>query len=352
MSQRLTPRFLMYAVLVILVATGLSSTVGFRRIVSLIDGRVGAKEAMHAHGRMATALDEQMQLLLVLLERPLTPAEHDALDRTLPTFETELAAAAARERAEELGLGVVRKAWLPHRAKIREILALDARPAPGILGEALASSGTLSRATSSFVLRRELDVSALRELIRRTAWQYVLLAVGLASLGMVVALLFHFRFTHFVRRPIEQVTDFLRSDSSLGQRLSVKGDAVVVELVRVCNEHFEDLERRTEDHWRELRAERRIATALIESVPGPAVLVNPAGEPLRANAAARELLTSPKGEEVSRELQRLVSEGIPAEETPYAVEIRAVAAPGEFSGSLVRLRALPTETAADLPSES
>mgnify|MGYP006971774847 CR=1 FL=1 len=90
MSQRLTPRFLMYTVLAILVATGLSSTVGFKRIGSLIAGGVSGGDALHAHSRMNTALDEQMQSLLVLLERPLTPIEHDSLDRTIPTFEAEL----------------------------------------------------------------------------------------------------------------------------------------------------------------------------------------------------------------------------------------------------------------------
>jgi hypothetical protein len=90
----------MYTVLVILVATGLSSTVGFQRIGNLLVGKVGDGEALHAHGRLSATLDEQQRLLLIMLERPLTAEERDALERTVETFDSELATAAGQVRAK------------------------------------------------------------------------------------------------------------------------------------------------------------------------------------------------------------------------------------------------------------
>lgn len=338
----------MYAVLVILVATGLSSTVGFRRIGNLIAGQVGGSgDAMQAHNRMSVALDEQMQSLLVLLERPLTSIEREALGRTIDTFDRELDAAAQQPRATEFGLDAVRRAWIAHRAHVRQLLAEGTPPPPAELAAALATLGDLRRATTSFVLRRKLDASELRDLIRITARRYVLLAVGLTSLGMVIALLFHFRFSHYVQRPIEQVAAFFRAwgtaDSVVGERLSVQGDETVAELVRVCNEHFETIERRGEEHWRELRNEQRIATGLMEMIDGPAVLLNPAGEPLRANEAARQVLISEQGPEVRKEMRRVVVENLPVTETSHVLSARPVAAPGEFSGTLLQLHPLATE---------
>jgi PAS domain-containing protein len=343
----------MYTVLVILVATGLSSTVGFQRIGSLIAGKVDQGEALNAHGRMSATLDEQMRLVLILLERPLTEAEHATLEQTIGTFESELEAAAQQDRAEEFGIQQVREAWAAHRDGLQKILARDGSPVPASLANVLTSLGSLRRVTTSFVLRRKLDASELRNLIRLTARRYVLLAVGLTSLGMVVALLFHFRFTHFVRRPLEQLAAFVRTrgsaESSVGERLSVKGDESVMELVRVCNEHFEGLERKGEKHWRELRAERRIASGLIETCVGPAVLLNPAGEPLRANEAARKLLASEGGPDIRKEIRRVVIEGAAVEDCPLVADVQTVDVPGQFSGSLVRLN---PESKPEIPTES
>jgi PAS domain-containing protein len=305
---------------------------------------------------MSATLDEQMRLLLTLLERPLTAAERDTLERTIETFDTELDAASRQDRAKEFGIDLLRETWDAHRTGLRRILDAPGAPPPALLAEALTSLGTLRRATTSFVLRRKLDATELRNLIRQTARRYVLLAVGLTSLGMVVALLFHFRFTHFVRHPLEQITVFLRTrgtaEGAVGERLSVKGDETVIELMRVCNEHFENLERKGEQHWRELRAERRIANGLIEGIAGPAVLVNPAGEPLRANNAARQLLASERGPEIRKEMRRVIVDGIAAEDSPLVAEVQSVVAPGEFNGSLVRLSPMPKPKPATDSAES
>jgi PAS domain-containing protein len=346
----------MYTVLVILVATGLSSTVGFQRIGNLLVGKVGDGEALHAHGRLSATLDEQQRLLLIMLERPLTAEERDALERTVETFDSELATAAGQVRAKAYGIEALSEAWSTHRAGLRKILDAPGAPPPALLAGALTSLGALRRTTTSFVLRRKLDASELRNLIRQTARRYVLLAVGLTSLGMVVALLFHFRFTHFVRRPLEQMTAFLRTrgtiEGAVGERLSVKGDETVIELMRVCNEHFENLERKGEQHWRELRGERRIANGLIEAVPGPAVLLNPAGEPLRANGAARELLASERGPEIRKEIRRVVVDEAPVDESSLIADVQAIVAPGQFSGSLVRLNPEPTPRIPTEPEQS
>jgi len=290
-----------------------------------------------------------MESLLVLLERPLTMGEREALGRTIATFDTELKAAEQQGRGQEFGLDSVQRAWVAHRARLGQLLGRPAQPSPQDLAATLATLGDLRRATTSFVLRRKLDVSELRELIRTTARQYVLLAVGLTSLGMVVALLFHFRFSHYVQRPIQQVTAFLHAQNAashtVGERLTVQGDVTVTELVRVCNEHFETLERRGEDHWRELRNEQRIVTGLMEVVDGPAVLLNPAGEPLRANAAARELLIAEDGSELRKEMRRVVVEDPPVAESTRVLSSQPVTATGEFSGILLRLRPAPAAPA-------
>jgi hypothetical protein len=336
----------MYSVLVILVATGLCSTVGFNRIAILVVGQVGDGDALHTHGRMSATLDEQMRCLLILLERPLAPAERETLEQTIYTFEDELATAGEQLGDEEFGIDGVRQAWQLHKLGLERLLAVPDRAEPALLGEVFTSLVALRRATTSFVLRRKLDVSELRSLIHETAREYVLLAVGLTSLGMVVALLFHFRYTRSVRRPLEQITLFLRTrgtaELAVGERLTVKGDDSVQDLVRVCNEHFESLERQGEGHWRELRAERRIANGLMEACTGPAVLLNPAGEPLRANQAARDLLASERGPEYRKELRRVVVDEAPVEESPLVLDVQPVAVPNEFSGSLVRLSTEPT----------
>jgi nitrogen fixation/metabolism regulation signal transduction histidine kinase len=216
--------------------------------------------------------------------------------------------------------------------------------------EALQAVTRLRRATLNLLITRQADTAAAEDTLRRVAFRFGVLIVFLTSLGMLVALGFHYRLSGLMIRPIVHIIRFVDNVGAglFDQRLGTQRDHLINRLAQSCNRLTTNLQDAAEESRRRVRTERDTATVLIETFEEPVLVVTDGGDALLANAAARELFAGDGGRARMRAFQEAVrakESSFSGDERTYMIKKIVGEGSGETLAFAVRIQPDPASVA-------
>jgi nitrogen fixation/metabolism regulation signal transduction histidine kinase len=309
----------MICIVLVLLATGLVAVQGFHRIGSIIVARLTASSRMMAAAdQVLSDLEEQERMLDRIL----------VADDVLPdTKALEAGMAAMQERADsrslkntlsgaldEQAMTRIKAAWKKYRQCLGAVLKKRSGDAEKVhlqredFLEASAALRHLRRTILDLLINKREQTTATEDTLRRVAFYFGLVIVLLTSLGMLVALGFHYRLTGLMIRPLERMIRFVENVGTgiFDERLGMQRDPLVNRLAQSCNRLTTNLQDAAEESWRRVRVERDIASTLIETFSQPTLVVTEGGDMLLSNAAARELFAGNDGKDRLEGLRRAI----------------------------------------------
>lgn len=297
-----------FGVFVLLMVIGMGAVVGFFRIQGAVTAyfeqdRHAALTGQRMLHRLASV---QHGLMEALLSSPaddvVRRVDVDTVRQEVRTWMQGLQTVSPAGRSDEELLRV-EKSWEAFLNAVREFQERRASQADAA---ALWRSHVALVVPPVTHLQRELQewmqVSERRMELSRTravqwAWNSLVAMVAATFVGMLALLLFNYQMRKAIIQPAALISRMLDrvNGGETHLRLPAMQEEHLNRIVLACNRMFESVEVLAEESQKKIASERAIVSALIESFPMPALVLDLAGEMLLANAAARDIFTETEG---------------------------------------------------------